>query len=76
MSPLDESITGRWHFSFVLNGTKPFFPISRLVALGVTLKCSHVECTRDMYCIVSILGGGDPGVTGNLCVFEEKSERA
>ena len=71
MSPLDESITGRWHFSFVLNDTKALLP--HFQACGTRRDIEMLVCgVHQRYVVHSLHIWGNPGVTGSLCVFLER----
>ena len=58
MSPLDESITGRWHFSFVLNDTKALLPYFQ--ACGTRRDIEMLACgVHQRYVVHSLHIGGE-----------------
>ena len=58
MSPLDESITGRWHFSFVLNDTKALLP--HFQACGARRDIEMLACeVHQRYVVHSLHIGGE-----------------
>ena len=71
MSPQDESVTGRWHFSFVLNDTKALLP--HFQACGTRRAIEMLACgLHQIYVVYSLHIGGNPGLTRSLCVFVER----
>ena len=73
VSPQDESITGRWHFSFVLNGTKVLLP--HFQACGARRDIEMLACgVHQRYVVHSLHIGGNSGVTGSLKCFPEMNE--